>query len=252
MAMTTVLISGANHGIGQGFVKRFLARPNHVVIAANRDPGSAASKALASLPKGEGSELILVKCDLVVQTDPLDAIKQLVSQGINHLDVVIANAGVVLFEANHKVSEVTIDEIQRHFPVNTFGMLLLFQATLPLLKRSKNPKFVSVGSGSGQISLNPHLNGKPYRNSAYGPSKVMNHWLTKRINDEEPDIISFPVDPGFVQTKAGNMVAQRFGLKEATTPVDDSCDGLVRIIDMATKESHGGRLWRFDGVERAW
>lgn len=38
MPPTIVLITGANRGLGKGLLKRYLALPNHTVIAANRDP----------------------------------------------------------------------------------------------------------------------------------------------------------------------------------------------------------------------
>src|ERR1700760_3250756 len=90
-----VLISGANRGIGKGLLQRYLLKPNHVVIAANRDPSHATSHALEDLPKGEGSRLIVVKVDASSETDASDAVKELeTSYGIDHLDLVIANAGM--------------------------------------------------------------------------------------------------------------------------------------------------------------
>lgn len=38
MGPTTVLISGANRGLGKGLVERYLARDDHTVVAAVRDP----------------------------------------------------------------------------------------------------------------------------------------------------------------------------------------------------------------------
>lgn len=158
MAPTIVLISGANRGIGKGILELYLSKPNHTVIAANRDPNHPSSKALADLPKGEGSSLVLVKVDATVSTDALKAVKQLGSQGIDHIDIVIANAGVCY--AWPKVSEVKAEDIQGHFVPNVHGFVWLYQATLPLLKKSKLGKFISIGSSAGYltVSLLPNLN----------------------------------------------------------------------------------------------
>lgn len=95
MDPTIVLISGANRGLGKGLLELYLAKPNHTVIAANRDPQHATSKALADLPTGPGSRLIVVKTDASVETDASEAVKTLITDyGIDHLDLVIANAGV--------------------------------------------------------------------------------------------------------------------------------------------------------------
>lgn len=36
----------------------------------------------------------------------------------------------------------------------------------------------------------------PFSNAAYAPTKVVLHWLTKAIHQEEPELIAFPIDPG--------------------------------------------------------
>lgn len=56
----------------------------------------------------------------------------------------------------------------------------------------------------------------------------------------------------FVQTEMGNASARLVGLEKAFIGVDESCDGMVRVIDAATKESHGGRLWDNEGTLMRW
>lgn len=151
MSSTIVLISGANRGLGKGLLERYLARPDHIIIAANRNPEHATSKDLDKLPKGSGSRLIVVKVDGNNDSDSLNAAKELKRQGIDHLDIVIANAGV--FFAIGKVSEVRITDIQGHFEPNVYGVVRLYQAMLPLLLKSCNPKWITIGSGAGHIEV---------------------------------------------------------------------------------------------------
>jgi len=151
MAPIIVLISGANRGLGRGLLERYLAKPNHIVIVANRNPEHATSKELASLPKGSGSRLIVVKVDSKSDLDALEAVKELDKQGVQHLDVVIANAGV--FQGFVKVSDVKIADIQEHIEPNVYGVVRLYQATLPLLLKSANPKWITLGSSAGCIEV---------------------------------------------------------------------------------------------------
>lgn len=151
MSPTIVLISGANRGLGKGLLERYLARPDHTIIAANRNPEHATSKDLEKLPKGSGSRLIVVKVDGNSDSDSLNAAKELKSQGIDHVDIVIANAGV--FFAIGKVSDVKITDMQGHFEPNVYGMVRLYQAMLPLLLNSGNPKWITMGSGAGHIEV---------------------------------------------------------------------------------------------------
>jgi len=80
-----------------------------------------------------------------------DAVKQLARHGIDHLDIVIANAGISYVYS--KVSEVKVEDMQKHTIPNTYGVIWLYQATLPLLKKSKNPVWVSMGSSAAFLTV---------------------------------------------------------------------------------------------------
>ncbi|KAK3690105.1 hypothetical protein B0T22DRAFT_423831 [Podospora appendiculata] len=262
MSPTIVLISGASRGLGKGLLEIFLARPNHIVIAANRNADSPTSKALNDLPKGSGSRLIVVKVDSTVESEAFDAAKQLEAEGIDHLDIVIANAGISF--AWPTVADLKVADLRTHMESNVYGVIWLYQATAPLLRKSDNPKWITMGSGAGWLEVSAevvhlpgtylvaYMNQYPAPNAAYAPSKVAVHWLTKRINGEEDKIAAFITDPGWVQTDTGNTSAKHYGFEQAPLPIIDSVTGLVSVIDVATKESHGGQLWGHDGKKQAW
>lgn len=156
MAETTVLISGANRGIGRGLLEVYLARPNHTVIAANRDPLHASSQSLRELPVGQGSRLLIVKIDASVESDALSAVGKLTGEsGVDHINVVIANAGVA--NKYPKVSELKASDFIAHITPNVLGIVWLFQATLPLLYKSKTPTWVTIGSDAGCIQVSDSL-----------------------------------------------------------------------------------------------
>lgn len=151
MSPTIVLISGANRGLGRGLASIYLSRPNHIVIAANRDPSDSSTNSMALLPKGEGSKLIIVKIDSKSESDATAAIKEVEAQGIDHLDIVIANAGIAnLFPS---VEDAKISDIMDHMSVNLYGVILLYQATIDLLRKSANPKWLTMGSSAGRLEV---------------------------------------------------------------------------------------------------
>src|SRR4051812_4257658 len=95
MAPTTVLITGANRGIGLGLTECFLAEASHIVIAAVRNPAHATVHALQELPTGPDSRLVVVKLDASIEQDANEAVAELQQKhGIQHLDIVVANAGI--------------------------------------------------------------------------------------------------------------------------------------------------------------
>ncbi|RAO71319.1 uncharacterized protein BHQ10_007331 [Talaromyces amestolkiae] len=229
MASTIVLITGANRGIGKGILELYLQKPNHTVIAANRDPNHPTSKSLDDLPKAEGTSLHVVKIEATSPTDSADAVKELVAvKGIDHIDILIANAGMALGWPT--VEEVQVDDIQKHVDVNIYGFLRLYQAFLPLLKKAKDPKWVTIGSSAAFLT----------------------HWYTKAISAEAPWLTAFPVDPGWVQTELGNRGAHAIGVEKADITVEESTKGIVKAIDASTRETHSGKLFKYDGSEVPW
>ncbi|TGO34212.1 hypothetical protein BHYA_0207g00100 [Botrytis hyacinthi] len=96
------------------------------------------------------------------------------------------------------------------------------------------------------------LNQLDMPNSAYAPSKVAVHWLTKAIHREEPTLIAFPIDPGWVQTDLGNIGANHFGFDAAPLGVAECAAGLYKVIAESTRETHGGNLYKWDGEVLPW
>ncbi|KXX76489.1 Norsolorinic acid ketoreductase [Madurella mycetomatis] len=241
MAPTTILITGGNRGLGLGLVGKFLSQPNHTVIAANRDPSHPTSQALADLPKGDGSKLIVVKYDASVERSAFDAVKQAQGQGIAHLDIVVANAAIVKHYPLAKDAQRS--ELLEHFKVNVLGPLELYQATRDLLQKSPGkPNLVLMGSGAGALGRQP-----PVPNALYGSSKATVAWFGVRINAEDEWLNTFVLDPGWVQTEMGNEAARLFGVPQAPTTKEDSVEGLYNVITTATKEKYGGKVVLYTG-----
>jgi norsolorinic acid ketoreductase len=154
--------------------------------------------------------LVVVKIDSTVETDALKAVDEIQTQGINRLDLVIANAGMA--RSYPKVSELKVAELQAHLAPNVFGVVWLYQATLPLLRVSDQPKWVTMGSTAGSLGVSLPVCARrnvekmlinlvwqeqpPVPNAAYGPSKAAVHWVTKRINVEEDALTAFVIHPG--------------------------------------------------------
>ena len=112
----TVLVTGANRGIGQALVEEALGRGAKRVYAGTRQP-------LAHID-GRVTPLTLD----VTNAEQIQA----AVERVESLDVLINNAGIALYD-----DLTDFDAIGRHLAVNLFGMFNVTQAFLPLLKRSK-------------------------------------------------------------------------------------------------------------------
>ena len=112
--------------------------------------------------------------------------------GISKLDIVIANAAINL--TPDRFEDLDTDLLDQTWFVNVRGPLLLFQAVLPLLDKTKS-KFVIVSSGSGTIGQN-HRSGS----GAYGISKAAVNYMVAKLHAEHPDLPILALGPGWVPT----------------------------------------------------
>ncbi|KAK8069192.1 hypothetical protein PG994_005808 [Apiospora phragmitis] len=92
----------------------------------------------------------------------------------------------------------------------------------------------------------------PILNGVYALSKTMVHWYTKGMNAEEESFIASVADPGFPDTDMGHRAVGLLGLPRAPDEPDESCDGMVRVIAEATKETHGGKFITYKGEVQPW
>ncbi|OQE34847.1 hypothetical protein PENCOP_c015G04048 [Penicillium coprophilum] len=247
--MSTILISGANKGIGRGLVSKYLARDGVTVIAAVRNPTSSEATSLADFPTGKDSRLIIVKIDASSDTDAKAAVESLASQGVSALDIVIANAGVFDTAAFTTVADSTIAQIQTHLDVNTVGPVRLFQATLPLLEKSSSARFILNSSFMGTIG---GIKDIPLKIAPYGASKAAANFFVRKINFEHDNIATLAIHPGAVKTEAGNDAARAAGYPSAFVEVEDSVNAIVAKIDGLTKDNGAGEFWNIDDTIIGW
>jgi len=116
MATKTVLVTGANRGIGRALVEEALGRGVQRVYAGTRGPLQHSDRRVTPL---------------TLDVTKAAQIQRAVGE-IENLDVLINNAGIVIYDDLSKP-----EVIEQHLAVNLFGTLNLTRALLPLLKRSK-------------------------------------------------------------------------------------------------------------------
>ncbi|KAL1748114.1 hypothetical protein HDZ31DRAFT_79955 [Schizophyllum fasciatum] len=233
------LVSGANRGIGLAIVTQLAARPDTVVFAGARNPASATSlQALVDTHPGRFHILKLVSADRESNFAAAEEIKKTAG----HLDVVVANAGIS--QCSQDVLSVPLEQMMKHFEINTNGTLLLFQAMHSLLNASPSPKFVAVTSIVGSLQAGSQL---PINNIPYGASKAALNWLTRKLHCDFPNMIVFPIQPGAVDTDLLNSLKGEARVAEVLKayppiPAAESARGIIEQIDIATRETHSGEF----------
>ena len=141
--MSTILVTGANRGIGFEFVKQYLEKGDSVV-ATYRDEES--SKELINLSLNK-SNLKVLKLDVASDESMKDFCKHLSDEPI---DIFINNAGVYGPRDSNfgKVDEKNWLTVLR---INAVAPLLLTQLLIENLRRGKSKKLLYVTSKMGSI-----------------------------------------------------------------------------------------------------
>jgi NAD(P)-dependent dehydrogenase (short-subunit alcohol dehydrogenase family) len=123
---------------------------SQIVVAAVRDPSHEAVQKLSNLSTAEGTKIIVVKYDASVEQSAFDAIKEATEKGVDHLDYVIASAGIAKLYPT--VKDAKRADILEHFEVNVLSVVALYQAARPLLEKSIiGPVYAIMGSGAGAL-----------------------------------------------------------------------------------------------------
>ncbi|KAI1147183.1 aflatoxin biosynthesis ketoreductase nor-1 [Nemania diffusa] len=243
-----VVISGAGRGIGYALAQAYLLRSNYTVVGSIGDHDAPGVVELKASPKGSGSRLLLVKIDSAVPEDAARAVEEMKVAGIDHIDILIANAGVSpLMEP---IETVSLDDMTNTINVNALGPLTLYQSCFTLLKES-NAKFVPISSAAG--SFGGMETYKVWNAAAYGVSKAMLNWIVLAAHCGNTWLTSFAVNPGLVATDMGNRAVKQLGLEKATCTKEFSAEKVIGLIDNSTRDKTSGKfLNAVDGRELEW
>ena len=146
----TVLVTGANKGIGFEVAKQLAQRGMHVLLGArDAERGKAAAAALA---KDGTVEAIALD---VTDQHSIDAAAALVKERFGKLDVLVNNAGIAVERA--APSQASMEALRKTYDTNVFGVVAVTQALLPLMRSAENPRIVNVSSGLGSLTQQSDL-----------------------------------------------------------------------------------------------
>jgi NAD(P)-dependent dehydrogenase (short-subunit alcohol dehydrogenase family) len=158
IANATVLVTGANRGIGLAFAREALARGAKRVYAAARDPSTV--KLAGAVP---------------LQLDVTDAGEVArAARDCGDVEIVINNAGVA--ELGGFLQDASLDATRRQFEVNFFGMQRMAQAFAPVLATHGGGAMLNVLSIASWINR-PLL-------GTYGATKSAAWALTNGLRHE--------------------------------------------------------------------
>jgi len=223
----TVLITGANRGLGFEFARQYSAAGWRVI-------GTARKPATATDLKDLGVR--------VLQLDVADAqsvaamAKVLEGEAV---DLLINNAGMANRDGMD-FETMDFDAVERVLAVNTIGPMRVTRALLPNLRAGNGKQIVHITSGLGSIEENTGGGYYGYRESK-AALNMFNRSLAWNYKDE--GFTCVVMSPGWVRTDMGGP--------EANLSPEESITGMKKVIDGLTIEDTG-TFQSWNGTIRAW
>ena len=140
------IITGAAHGIGKAYAKRFAEEGAHVVIA---DVDAAGGEATAKAILDVGGSAWARSTDVRSLPD-LHGLTQETMDKFGRIDVLLNNAAIYVTQKLWKgpVEDLDLDEWDRVIEVNLKGVFLCSKAVIPIMKRQRSGKIINIASGT--------------------------------------------------------------------------------------------------------
>ena len=231
--MKTILITGANRGIGLELVRQ-LTSPGNRILATCRNPELAVE--LQQLSRDSHDNIEVLPLDVDRETSIVQLSETLRDRG-ETINLLFNNAGIIDWR---NMREIDAETMQQVYKINVIGAMLVLRAFVPHLKQAPEPMVINLSSRLGSIALRgrTELGGA----IAYSASKAGLNMLTKQASIDLADdgISVIAISPGWVRTDMGGP--------KAKYSVEESVKQILCNVDRFTS-GDSGKFFGEDGKE---
>lgn len=229
----TILVTGANRGIGLEIVRQY-AESGCTVLACCRSPDSATE--LQNLAKSN-SYISIHQLDVCDETQIIKLAEKLNDISI---DILFNNAGVA--GSGVAFGEVKFNDLIDTFKTDAAAPVMVAQAFIPHVAKSQKKLIVNMSSLLGSIELNTDNSWGWF---SYRVSKSALNSATRCMANQlnEMGITVVAMHPGWVLTDMGG--------NDAEITVEISVSGIRRVLEKVTLTDSGDFLG-FDGSRLPW
>ena len=245
------LVTGANQGIGLQIAKDLAAHGFTVLVGSrNFEKGQKAAQSI-------GAAAHALQLDVTDQAS-ITAAAERIGNEFGRLDVLVNNAAisntgkqlaqtVEEYSRLTRPSNVSLDEVRTIWETNVFGVLAVYQAMLPLLRKAPAARIVNVSSAVGSLTINadPAHPRRANFGPGYSASKTALNAITLAMAIElEPEGIKVnAVSPGFVKTNLNGYAG--------TLTVEEGAREPVRLA-LLGPDGPTGRFTRWENETIPW
>ncbi|KAF7923340.1 hypothetical protein EAE99_007037 [Botrytis elliptica] len=225
-----ILVTGANTGIGfdTTYALASTSPNNHIILAARS--AEKGSKALAEIEARKPAGTIsLIELD-ITKDESIAAAVAKITADFGVLDVLVNNAGVIPQDAIDRRSAYITT-----LNTNSVSPLLLTEAMVPLLQKSKDPRIINVSSCLGSVSerLNPDFQYYGATEEGYRMSKAALNMATAcmSVNYKSWGAKVWAFCPGLVVTNLTGEKDRQNRINQGVESSETSAAGIVEIVE---------------------
>ncbi|MGP1345835.1 MAG: SDR family oxidoreductase [Phycisphaerales bacterium] len=225
--MATILITGANRGLGLEMARQ-LSDAGHTIIGTARtpEPGDALHKvAQRVIPLDLSSDASVASFGKALGDEPIDRLINNGASGPSESGIAALDPGDLL----------------EHLNINAVGPMRVIQRVLPNLRAGRGRQIVSISSGMGSIAQAVEQGGHYQYRTGKAALNMLNAVLSEELGKE--GFTCVVMHPGWVRTRMG-------GERAPLTP-EESVRGIVAVMEgLGTPDN--GRFLQYDGSELPW
>ncbi len=231
--MPSVLVTGANRGLGLEFARQYAAE-GWQVFAACRAPKAA--KELTRLAGESDGRIRILAMDVTEAASVRAAAAELKGESI---DLLLNNAGV-MGSRNEQLGRLDYAAWMKVLDVNALGPMRVVEGFLESVARSQLKRIVTITSGMGSLEDNTSGDSYAYRTSKAAVNMVMR---SLAIDLAPRGITCVVVNPGWVRTDMG-------GSGGKLSPAESI--NALRSIIASLKREDSGKFLNYDGKPYPW
>lgn len=182
-----VLITGSSIGIGRETAFKFAKEGCKLIVTYYEDKKEGENTARKCLDLG-ADDVLLIQLNVMDNSSIKNCVKRTIEK-FNHIDILINNAGIVVWKP---LKEQSFEDIENEIRTNLEGLVKMTRECLPYIKEA----IISISSGAGKNSFGGL--------STYCATKFGVRGFTQTMAQELNDIRVFSVNPGSTATRMTN------------------------------------------------
>lgn len=231
--MPTVLVTGANRGLGLEFARQYSAE-GWQVFAACRAPDGAME--LLQLAAKSAGHIRILAMDV---TDSASVRTAAAALGGEAIDLLLNNAGVGA-PHNQRIGSLDYGAWARVLDTNTLGPMRVVEAFIESVAQSRDKRIVTITSGMGSLADNSSGGSYAYRSSKAAVNMVMR---SLAIDLAPRGITCVAINPGWVRTDMG-------GPRGKISPAESIA--AMRAVIASLRPEDSGKFLNYTGKAYPW